>query len=50
MHDEQLTTRPALRMSWVPVRDARGRVHLEARWTTTPADSLIRTRGVSRAA
>lgn len=26
-------TEPRLTMTWVPVRDKQGRVHMEARWT-----------------
>jgi hypothetical protein len=30
---DQKATKTGLTMSWVPVRDANGRVHMEAHWT-----------------
>jgi hypothetical protein len=34
---DQKATKTGLSMSWVPVRDASGRVHMEARWTAPVA-------------
>ncbi|WP_162599769.1 hypothetical protein [Nocardioides solisilvae] len=37
MADRKMTEdRSTLRMSWVPVRDAQGRVRMQARWAATP--------------
>lgn len=36
MKNQNMTSgdRAPLTMTWVPVRDARGRVHMEAHWTS----------------
>jgi hypothetical protein len=34
MRDNKVTKRPSgLTLTWVPVQDARGRTHMEARWS-----------------
>jgi len=42
MRDQKETGR-GLTMTWVPVRDANGRVHMEARWSV-PASSHTKPR------
>jgi hypothetical protein len=45
MSDSKMTAAvtPSLRLSWLPVRDAHGRVRMEAHWTAGPVVPRVRS-------